>query len=97
MIDLLQQMLINAMKALMLRDIDEYIVCIGPKEFHFAQPNEIEFKCLSGKEKVTRTKLPEDYANGRWMIFPVESLDQVLDLYNSVVVNEEETLQNEKS
>ena len=89
MIELLKLMLDDMMKALMLRDIDKFIMCVGPGEFHFVQPNEMEFKCLCGKEKVTRTQLPEQFADGNWIIIPANSLDEVLDIYNSVVINSE--------
>lgn len=90
MLETLKEAIMSITKAMMLRDIQEYLVIVGPGEFHFCEPMDMEFKRLIGQENLRRDLLPERYLVEEWRITYVKNMDEVLDLYKEVVLDNEE-------
>ena len=72
---------------LMIKNIDEHLLIVGPQEFHFSTPGNMEFKRLYGTETMRRDSIPDRFLSEEWKITQVENMDDVLDFYNAVVLN----------
>lgn len=85
--EILEQVIMSAMQSLMMRDMDQYIVIVGPGEFHFCEPEKLEFTRMHGTENMRRDSIPLKMLYQEWKIMPVDNMDIVLDLYNEVVLD----------
>lgn len=84
---ILKEVVIECLQEKMMQDIERNLLIVGPGEFHYSPAMSKEFKCLTGKETITRQKLPSTFLDYVWQIVPIENDDQLLDLYNAIVLN----------
>lgn len=71
----------------MVSDIDNYLIVVGPQEFHFSIPRTIEFTRMCGKETIRRDSIPDRFLAEEWKVVQVKDMDEVFDYYNAVVLN----------
>lgn len=85
--DILKDVLLECLQEKMMMDIEQNLLIVGPGEFHYSPAMNKEFKCLAGNETITREKLPKSFLDQQWQIVPVKDHDEMLDLYNAIVLN----------
>ena len=84
---ILKEVVIECLQEKMMQDIERNLLIVGPGEFHYSPALNKEFKCLAGNESITREKLPESFLDQQWQIVLVKHHDEMLDLYNAIVLN----------
>lgn len=71
----------------MVSDIDNHLIVVGPQEFHFSIPRTIEFTRMCGTATIRRDSIPDRFLAEEWKVVQAKDMDEVLDYYNAVVLN----------
>ena len=77
----------SAICQVMVSDIDNHLIVVGPQEFHFSIPRTIEFKRMCGTATIRRDNIPDRFLAEEWKVVQAKDIDEVLDYYNAVVLN----------
>jgi hypothetical protein len=85
--DILRHTVFDMLQTMLLSDVENSFVIVGPGEFHYSPAYNKDFACLAGTHSISRDKLPESFFDAPWEIVHIKNDDEFLDLYNSVVLN----------
>lgn len=87
MTHILIEMIKSTLCHVMIQNIDENLLVVGPQEFHFSIAGSMEFTRLYGTETVRRDSIPDRFLPEEWKIRQVDNMDDMLDMYNDIVLN----------